>query len=167
LLVIKTYAQECDATPWITKCLREKRNAPRIIYVQENTPAVLIPGYYTMADCFILPFRGEGFALPVLEAMACALPTIVTDWGGPSQFINSDISILLGYNLVRAEGFHMPVPKEALWAEPSRGEIRAGMLWMVSHPEEAKAMALRARQVALKWTWKGAAYKILRETGVL
>lgn len=34
---------------------------------------------YTMMDVFILPTRGEGFGIPIIEAQACGTPVIVTD----------------------------------------------------------------------------------------
>ena len=33
---------------------------------------------YAQSDAFILPTRGEGYGLPVAEAMAMRLPVIVT-----------------------------------------------------------------------------------------
>ena len=38
---------------------------------------------YAAVDCFALPTRGEGWGLPVHEALAMALPTIVTGVAGP------------------------------------------------------------------------------------
>ena len=38
-------------------------------------------GLYAACDCLAHPYRGEGFALPVVEAMACGLPAIVTGAG--------------------------------------------------------------------------------------
>lgn len=48
----------------------------------------LLPDYYRAADVFVLPSRtGEGLGLTVLEAMAAALPVIVTRGGGQTEVI--------------------------------------------------------------------------------
>ena len=43
---------------------------------------------YAGADAFVLPTHGEGWGRPAVEAMAMALPTIVTNWSGTSQFLS-------------------------------------------------------------------------------
>jgi hypothetical protein len=41
---------------------------------------------YRSADVFVHPYRGEGFNMPVLEAMACGLPVITTAGGPTDEF---------------------------------------------------------------------------------
>ena len=38
---------------------------------------------YAACDCLVHPYRGEGFGLPIAEAMACGLPVIVTGSARP------------------------------------------------------------------------------------
>jgi glycosyltransferase involved in cell wall biosynthesis len=41
---------------------------------------------YVCADCYVSPYRAEGFNLPVLEAIACGTPVIVTAGGATDDF---------------------------------------------------------------------------------
>jgi len=42
-------------------------------------PEEELPGYYSGAGCFVLPSVYEGFGLPVMEAMACGCPVIISN----------------------------------------------------------------------------------------
>ena len=50
-------------------------------YIDHNLSETEVARLYAACDCLVHPFRGEGFALPVVEAMACGLPVIVTGAG--------------------------------------------------------------------------------------
>jgi glycosyltransferase involved in cell wall biosynthesis len=41
---------------------------------------------YAVADAYVSPYRAEGFNMPVLEAMACGTPVIVTQGGATDDF---------------------------------------------------------------------------------
>lgn len=45
---------------------------------------------YGIADCYASPYRAEGFNMPVLEAIACALPVLVTRGGATDDFVPDD-----------------------------------------------------------------------------
>ena len=41
---------------------------------------------YKSVDAFVMTTHGEGWGLPICEAMAMGLPTISTNWGGSTEF---------------------------------------------------------------------------------
>jgi glycosyltransferase involved in cell wall biosynthesis len=47
---------------------------------------------YNVADFYLSPYRAEGFNLPVIEAMACGTPAIVTAGGSTDDFCSPQLS---------------------------------------------------------------------------
>lgn len=47
---------------------------------------------YGAADCYASPYRAEGFNLPVMEAIACGLPVIVTEGGATDDFCQAGVA---------------------------------------------------------------------------
>jgi glycosyltransferase involved in cell wall biosynthesis len=44
--------------------------------------------FYRACDVFVAPFRGEGFGVKILDAMACGLPVVAPLYGGPADFLH-------------------------------------------------------------------------------
>lgn len=77
---------------------------PEVLSSAVTAGITLIPGNLTppqlrtlfaVADCYVSPYRSEGFNLPVLEAIACGTPTIVTDGGATADFCRAETSVLV------------------------------------------------------------------------
>ncbi len=63
--------------------------ASKTIAVGSNLSVEQLRLLYGAADCYVSPYRAEGFNLPVLEAMACGTPVLVTDGGATDDFVFS------------------------------------------------------------------------------
>ncbi len=63
-------------------------------------PHVQLPGYYRTASLLVLPSTHESGGAVLLEAMACGLPSLVLDHGGPAEYVTDDagVRIPLGSN---------------------------------------------------------------------
>lgn len=66
---------------------------------------------YNMMDCFLLTTSGEGFGIPIIEAMSCEIPIIATDYTTTPELVlnnNAGLGIQLsGVNPVEMYGMDM------------------------------------------------------------
>jgi glycosyltransferase involved in cell wall biosynthesis len=112
---------------------------------------------YSECRALVVPSRGEGFGLPMAEAMLLDVPVITTAFGGQRDFCTPETAWLIDYDLQPSRS-HL-TDGEALWAEP-RVEHLAALMREVYH---ASPRALRARTEAAKdlirreYTWASAA----------
>ena len=72
--------QGIDLAAWMAE-LSRRENPPEILHLRELLPSSELAALYRAADVAVFPYRGEGYAQPIVEAMACGLPVIVPDYG--------------------------------------------------------------------------------------
>ena len=58
----------------------------RLIYNGNTFSARTMGDFLRAADCYVSPYRAEGFNMPVLEASACGVPVICTSGGPTDEF---------------------------------------------------------------------------------
>ncbi len=107
---------------------------------------------YRSADCFVLPTRGEGWGMPILEAMACGTPAIATGWGAHMSFLSARCGYVLPYRLTAADAGQRYL-RGAQWAEPDVEALTELLRHVAASPEEREQQGARAAQAAQAWTW--------------
>ncbi len=116
---------------------------------------------YRGADAFVLPTRGEGWGMPVLEAMACGLPAIATAWSGTTEFLNERVGYPLAVRGLVPADAKCPYYEGFRWAEPDFDDLVAKLRHVYANRDEAKAKgAAAATEAAATWTWGHTAARI-------
>lgn len=117
---------------------------------------------YRSADCFVLPTRGEGWGMPILEAMASGLPVISTNWSSQTDFINKENSIPLEIEGLIPAIAKCPYYNGFRWAQPSYEALRKSMRWAYENQQAANAIGMKAAIDARQnWSWDAMAKKII------
>ena len=115
----------------IRQLLSEVRKGeyPKIHLLHGNiTPSEIVGLYnHPQVKCLLSLTRGEGFGLPLLEAAACGLPVMVTNWSAHLDFLNLGRFIPINYSLI-------DVPKNKIdgrifthgmrWADPIEEDFK-------------------------------------------
>jgi GT2 family glycosyltransferase/glycosyltransferase involved in cell wall biosynthesis len=108
-----------------------------------------MPDLYRSADALVLPSRGEGAGMPVLEAAACGVPVIATDWGGYEELMDESTAFPVALDgMVEASEALLvdnTLYRGLLLAEPSVASLRARMRAVVDDPAGAAARGLAGR----------------------
>lgn len=116
---------------------------------------------YRSADCFVSAGRGEGWDMPLMEAMACGLATIATDWGAHDAFVHDGIAYLLKTRGTVPAVAKCPYYEGFSWADPDPDHLRDLLRHVYEHRDEAAAKGRRAAaEMATNWSWGRAAARI-------
>jgi glycosyltransferase involved in cell wall biosynthesis len=136
--------------------LGDRATQPAVVVLDEPLPEDEMPRLYRAADAFVMPTRGEGWGLPVMEAMASALPVIVTRWGAHLDFANDDNALLIDNRGTVAVGSDSQQSAfygaDHRWADPSPEHLVALMRQVMAGQDAARRLGQAARE-AIRGSW--------------
>ena len=72
----------------------------KIFFTESSLPFEEVNKLYNVADAYVAPYRAEGFNLPILEAAACGLPSIISRSGSTEDFTNASFARTVAVNKI-------------------------------------------------------------------
>jgi glycosyltransferase involved in cell wall biosynthesis len=126
------------------------------IYFLHNRemPHYQLATLYRSADCFVSPARGEGWGLPVHEAMACGVPVIATDWSGHTSLLDPEDTYPLRARAIIPAESTCPYYDGFSWADPDPHHLAELLRHVFENQDEARDKGLRAsKRVRATLTW--------------
>jgi len=102
-----------------------------------GVPDARIVELYNEAEMAVVPSLYEGFSLPAIEAMSCAVPVIATTGGALPEVVGAD-------------------GETALLVPPGDSEaLAAKIAWALDHPDVRRRVGAAGRErVKSQWSWR-------------
>ena len=151
------------------KEIQKNPDMPEILYITEFLTEREIAGLYTACDCLVHPYRGEGFGFPVLEAMACGRPVIVTKGGATDDFCKESFvyHIDAKWQKVKFPDIDL-VGDVATVLEPAPLSLAGKMKEVYSNYSEAAEKADKALKfVKENYTWEKIGREVTKRISIL
>lgn len=179
-LVIKTdhfinrESKHAELTEWINQ--QGLTNVKLIWGAMETKDLILL---YQQADIFVLPTKGEGWGLPLIEAAATGLPIITTMYSAHTEFLQHIQSsvIPVEFDLVpivcQEYQYFYPTPNNnwGEWAQPRINSITQALRSSRDNYEHLRDCAQTNSNIVRKhFSWAqsaDSALQVLQKTGLL
>lgn len=163
-LVVKDYGASSGETA-LRDRVRHARG-PRIELVTDFMDKRELIRLYRSCDAFVSAHRGEGFAMKILDAVACGLPVITPLFGGPTAYCGPDTCFPVEFTLVPVtrgmDARALALSSQALWAEPQPSSLVAQMRCVYQSRVAAADRGRRAREGVIdRFSWSHAAERLV------
>lgn len=161
-LVIKTFPNiHNNVSEQIKNIQANSSNPPEIVLIDEDLPTGYIVDLYHRCHALVAPSRGEGFGLPMAEAMLFNLPVITTGFGGQTDFCSEQTAWLVDFEFQRANT-HLST-FDSVWVEPSIDHLSQVMQEVYALPKEKLHAKLQIAKsvVETNFTWNSCASRVV------
>jgi glycosyltransferase involved in cell wall biosynthesis len=120
--------------------LAQRKDLPHVAVFTQRMDAVQLRALYNTCDLYISTERASGWGMPCMEAMAMGKPVAAIGWGGSTEFMHEENSLV-----IRPTGRLVPVDERLAkerriyrghrWAEVTVDEVRRVLRLAYDHRE--------------------------------
>ncbi len=160
VLLIKTYIGnfQPDKMRFIRTELRKLRarfgeGGARILLYPYLMDRSQIDRLHATGHAYVTAHRGEGWGIPIVEAMLSANPVITTGYNGVNEYLTPETAWVLPFQMVRVQNMERNsqwYEENQKWADVSVDDLRAAMREVYMKPEHAEAVGLRAQDFVIE-----------------
>lgn len=167
---VKRFRRECANK--IRECAhRFSDNPPKILFYGDKISNYAMAALYRTADCFVLASRGEGLGMQYLEAAACGIPIICSDWGAHMDYLDETNSypVKSFLRLIDDPNYIVRCPQalNSKWCQVDIDALRKTMRYVFGGVDgrvgEPKERAARCLKMVWGFTWQKMALALIRE----
>jgi glycosyltransferase involved in cell wall biosynthesis len=140
--------------------------APELVFLERSDlSAEEMASLYRGCDVYVHPYRGEGFGLPILEAMACGLPVVVPDAGPALEFTTTEcawyVPAWTAFDTFKNIANLGQTPFYPYYYEVDISALAQCLRAIAADPDQIAVRGQAARQAALAYSWEAMGQKTL------
>lgn len=98
------------------------KRPPINVDMSQNAPTEFMAALYRTCNCLVMPSKAEAFCMPCLEALACGLVVITTNYGGQTDYVPK-AGLIDVEEMVPATAEPL-LYENTMWARPSKDHLK-------------------------------------------
>jgi glycosyltransferase involved in cell wall biosynthesis len=140
---------------------------PPVYLMTDIIPTSSVRALHNSADCYVAPHHGEGWGMPIHDAMKAGNQIIATKFGGITEFLDDSSAHIIKHSLgpVTDMGWTPLYGKYQNWAYPSTRHLSALLRDVYENHNIYKNKADEAKKIAESMTIDAVSKIISKEIG--
>lgn len=161
-LLIKTFPNPHNTVVEdLAELQRHHSDPPHVVLINRDLPVNQLGNLYSVATAYVHAARGEGFGLPVAEAMLAEIPVISTSTSGLADFVDATTAAVIPSTLVDAQSHVSEFGSQ--WFEPDTAVLQQELRSLYTNsktPTWAQRISSAKQKIESEFSWHAVGRRI-------